>query len=53
MQQPIVELLVWLRVPGDTVFSIGAVAFTVFVIKLWLVPRREEPAPGAREVSRG
>jgi nitric oxide reductase subunit B len=51
MQQPIVELLVWLRVPGDTVFSIGAVAFTLFVIKLWLVPRREEPVPSGRHVS--
>jgi nitric oxide reductase large subunit len=24
MQQPIVDLLVWLRVPGDTIFAIGA-----------------------------
>ena len=24
MQQPIVELLVWMRVPGDTIFSVGA-----------------------------
>jgi nitric oxide reductase subunit B len=39
MQQPIVELLVWLRVPGDTVFSIGALMFTWFVIKLWVLPK--------------
>ncbi len=44
MQQPIVELLVWLRVPGDTVFAIGAVAFALFVVRLWMLPRREEPA---------
>ena len=41
MQQPLIELLVWMRVPGDTVFSIGAVALTWFVMSLWLRPRRE------------
>ena len=24
MQQPLVDLLVWMRVPGDTIFSVGA-----------------------------
>jgi nitric oxide reductase subunit B len=47
MQQPIVELLVWLRVPGDTVFAVGAVAFAIFVLRLWLLPRRDEPLPTA------
>ncbi|WP_374650465.1 nitric-oxide reductase large subunit [Dongia sp.] len=42
MQQPIVELLVWMRVPGDTIFSIGALALAVFVIGLWIFPRRED-----------
>jgi nitric oxide reductase subunit B len=46
MHQPIVELLVWIRVPGDTIFSIGAVAFTWFVIGLWVAPRREKLLPG-------
>ena len=41
MQQPLVELLVWMRVPGDTVFSIGALALAWFVLNLWLRPRRE------------
>ncbi|MBJ6977856.1 nitric-oxide reductase large subunit [Luteimonas sp. MC1895] len=41
MQQPIVDLLVWMRVPGDTIFSIGAVALAWFVLRLWVVPRRE------------
>ncbi|MFC4353302.1 nitric-oxide reductase large subunit [Fodinicurvata halophila] len=52
MQQPIVDLLVWLRVPGDTIFSIGAVALAVFVIRLWIFPRREDEVPveeGERE----
>jgi nitric oxide reductase subunit B len=41
MQQPLVDLLVWLRVPGDTIFSIGALALAVFVVGLWVLPRRE------------
>jgi nitric oxide reductase subunit B len=45
MQQPIIDLLVWMRVPGDTIFAIGALALAVFVIGLWVFPRREgEPA---------
>jgi nitric oxide reductase subunit B len=40
MQQPLIDLLVWLRVPGDTIFSIGALALTLFVAGLWLFPRR-------------
>ncbi len=53
MQQPIVELLIWLRVPGDTVFSIGALALTYFVARLWLWPRKEhELAGGAPQLDR-
>jgi nitric oxide reductase subunit B len=53
MQQPLVEVLVWMRVPGDLVFSIGALAFTWFVIKLWIEPAGEEPIPaGSRAAER-
>lgn len=41
MQQPIVDTLVWLRVPGDVIFSIGALALTWFFIELWVRPKRE------------
>jgi nitric oxide reductase subunit B len=41
MQQPIVELLVWLRVPADTLFSIGALALAWFVLRLWVGPRSQ------------
>lgn len=41
MQQPIVDLLVWMRVPGDTIFSIGAVSLAWFVLRLWVAPRRD------------
>jgi nitric oxide reductase subunit B len=52
MQQPLVDLLVWLRVPGDTVFAIGAVALAIFVGGLWWFPRREGEELQA-EVARG
>ncbi len=35
MGKPIIDLLVWMRVPGDTVFSVGAVALAWFVFRLW------------------
>ena len=40
MGRPIIHLLVWMRMPGDIVFSIGALALALFVAKLWLVSRR-------------
>ena len=51
MQQPLVELLVWMRVPGDTAFSVGAAAFTWFVVKLWMLPRSDEPLPSGTRAS--
>jgi nitric oxide reductase subunit B len=45
MQQPIVELLIWLRVPGDTIFSIGAVSFAWFVLRLWVGPKQSSAMP--------
>ncbi|MDZ3823295.1 MAG: nitric-oxide reductase large subunit [Pseudoxanthomonas sp.] len=48
MQQPIIQLLVWMRVPGDVIFSIGALALAVFVARLWLPGRaRAAEAPAA------
>jgi nitric oxide reductase subunit B len=47
MQQPFVATLVWMRIPGDVVFTIGALAFTWFVITLWRRPQRDEPLPSA------
>ncbi len=42
LQQPVMQLLVWLRVPGDVIFSIGAGLLAVFVAKLWLGRTRQE-----------
>ena len=49
MQKPIVEMLIWMRMPGDIIFSVGAIALTWFVFRLWVAPRREPVAGGARE----
>jgi len=40
MQQPIIQLLVWMRVPGDTIFSVGALALAWFVLRLWIAPKQ-------------
>jgi nitric oxide reductase subunit B len=40
MQQPIIEALVWLRVPGDVLFAVGALFIAWFVARLWLPARR-------------
>jgi nitric oxide reductase subunit B len=44
MHQPLVEFLVWMRVPGDTIFAVGAVLLAWFVIGLWLRPQRDPRA---------
>jgi nitric oxide reductase subunit B len=42
MQKPIIQLLVWMRVPGDTIFSVGALSLAWFVIRLWIAPKQAE-----------
>jgi nitric oxide reductase subunit B len=50
MQKPIIQLLVWLRVPGDTIFSVGALALAWFVLRLWIAPKTATaPVPGATQ----
>lgn len=39
MEQPLVHLLVWMRMPGDTLFAIGALLLAWFVFRLWVMPR--------------
>ena len=38
MGQPIVHALVWMRVPGDTIFSVGALLLAWFVARHWVRP---------------
>jgi nitric oxide reductase subunit B len=49
MQRPIVDLLIWMRVPGDVIFSVGAVALTWFVFRLWVAPRQSKEVPADAE----
>lgn len=49
MQQPIIQMLVWMRVPGDTVFSVGAVALAWFTLRLWIKPKQALEAPKGSE----
>ena len=44
MQQPIVDLIVWMRVPGDVVFSVGGLALAWFVASVWIGARRRRDA---------
>jgi nitric oxide reductase subunit B len=53
MGQPWVDLLVWMRVPGDTIFSIGGLALALFVVGLWVFPRREGERQEAEAIQRG
>jgi nitric oxide reductase subunit B len=53
MHQPIIELLVWMRMPGDVIFSVGAVLISWFVIGLWVAPRRENSLPSGSRPAGG
>jgi nitric oxide reductase subunit B len=44
MDRPLIHLLVWMRVPGDTLFAVGALLTSVFVASLWLGGKREPRA---------
>jgi len=43
VHSPVMETLVWMRVPGDTVFSVGAVLLALFMAKLLIGPRVRQP----------
>ncbi len=44
MGRPLMHLLVWMRVPGDTIFSVGALILAWFVMRLWIAPRKDTGA---------
>jgi nitric oxide reductase subunit B len=47
MDRPMTHLLVWMRMPGDTIFAIGALLVAWFVFRLWWVPGRSQAPAGA------
>jgi nitric oxide reductase subunit B len=44
VHSPVMEALVWLRVPGDIVFAAGAALLALYVLRL-LGPRRHQALP--------
>ena len=44
MQTPLIQTLVWMRVPGDLTFSLGALSIAWFVLRLWVAPKRAADA---------
>ncbi|KRE89068.1 nitric oxide reductase large subunit [Frateuria sp. Soil773] len=43
MDRPLIHMLVWMRVPGDSLFAVGALLIALFVASLWLA-RKPRPA---------
>ncbi len=39
MGKPIIDVLVWMRMPGDLIFSIGALLLAWFVLRHWIMPK--------------
>ncbi|QNN47256.1 nitric-oxide reductase large subunit [Thermomonas brevis] len=39
MNRPIIDMLVWMRMPGDLVFSAGALMLALFIARKWLKPK--------------
>ena len=40
MNRPIIDMLVWMRMPGDLLFSTGAVLLGWFVLRQWVWPAK-------------
>ncbi len=51
MQQPIIQTLVWMRVPGDVIFSAGAVVLAWFVFRLWVAPKKAVDTTAAGNIA--
>lgn len=45
MQTGIMQTLRWMRMVGDTIFAIGAIAWVLFALKIMLTRRGSSPAP--------
>ena len=47
MGKPIIDVLVWMRMPGDLIFSVGALLLAWFVTRHWILPRIDPAHGGA------
>jgi nitric oxide reductase subunit B len=50
IHSPVMQALVWMRMPGDIVFAAGAAYLAVFALRMWLEDRRKtaparDPSP--------
>ena len=41
LQQPLLQTLRWLRVPGDTIFAVGALMLALFIFRLFVGKAKE------------
>jgi nitric oxide reductase subunit B len=46
LQQPLMQTLVWLRMPGDVIFSVGVCLLALFVFRLFVGKRKDTVAVG-------
>jgi len=46
LQQPLMQTLVWLRMPGDLIFSVGVCLLALFVFRLFVGKRKDTVAVG-------
>ena len=43
IHSPLMQALVWARVPGDVVFSVGVVAFAWFMFRAFMPDKEQAP----------
>lgn len=42
MGEPIFDVLVWMRMPGDLIFAAGSIILALFVARQWIIPTKEK-----------
>ncbi|MCL6730400.1 hypothetical protein [Sphingomonas hankyongi] len=47
IHSPVMQALVWARVPGDLVFTVGVVAFTLFMLRALFGGEKAKATPSA------
>ena len=46
LQQPLMQTIVWLRMPGDVIFSVGVGLLAIFVFRLFVGKARDTMVVG-------
>jgi len=50
LQQPLMQTLVWMRMPGDVIFSVGVAMLALFVAKLYIGKAKPDSVPAGTVV---